>query len=89
MFKVAPAYLEDIIVKHVGVADVAVVGVPDEEAGELPKAYVVRQPGSSITTEEISNHVAGKLITFSPCFGQMWQKKPSYLVIGHFQTLRC
>ena len=37
----APAELEALIVTHPEVADVAVIGVPDEEAGELPKAFVV------------------------------------------------
>ena len=40
-FQVPPAELEALIVTHPDVADVAVVGVPDDEAGELPKAYVV------------------------------------------------
>ncbi|MGZ5342152.1 MAG: AMP-binding protein [Solirubrobacterales bacterium] len=40
-FQVAPAELEALIVNHDAVTDVAVIGVPDEEAGELPKAYIV------------------------------------------------
>jgi acyl-CoA synthetase (AMP-forming)/AMP-acid ligase II len=40
-FQVAPAELEALLITHPEVADVAVVGVPDEEAGEVPKAYVV------------------------------------------------
>ena len=40
-YKVAPAELEALIVTHPSVSDVAVIGVPDEEAGELPKAVVV------------------------------------------------
>ncbi len=40
-FQVAPAELEALIINHPEVADVAVIGVPDEEAGELPKAFVV------------------------------------------------
>jgi acyl-CoA synthetase (AMP-forming)/AMP-acid ligase II len=40
-YQVAPAELEALIVNHPKVADVAVIGVADEEAGELPKAYVV------------------------------------------------
>ena len=39
--QVAPAELEAILQAHPHVADCAVVGVPDEEAGELPKAFVV------------------------------------------------
>jgi acyl-CoA synthetase (AMP-forming)/AMP-acid ligase II len=38
---VAPAELEALLITHPEVSDVAVIGVPDEECGELPKAYVV------------------------------------------------
>merc|ERR1712218_320000 len=41
--QVAPSELEDLIRRHPGVNDVAVVGVPDDRAGELPRAYVVRK----------------------------------------------
>ncbi len=40
-FQVAPAELEAILITHPHVADCAVVGIPDEQAGELPKAFVV------------------------------------------------
>jgi acyl-CoA synthetase (AMP-forming)/AMP-acid ligase II len=40
-YQVAPAELEALIVNHPGVNDVAVIGVADEECGELPKAYIV------------------------------------------------
>ena len=40
-FQVAPAELEAILLTHPQVADCAVIGIPDEEAGELPKAFVV------------------------------------------------
>jgi acyl-CoA synthetase (AMP-forming)/AMP-acid ligase II len=40
-FQVAPAELEALILGHDSVTDVAVIGIPDEEAGELPKAYIV------------------------------------------------
>lgn len=42
---VAPAELEDLLLGHPMVEDVAVLGVVDEYAGELPKAYVVAKPG--------------------------------------------
>ena len=44
-FQVPPAELEALIVTHPKVADVAVIGVPDVEAGELPKAFVVVPAG--------------------------------------------
>jgi acyl-CoA synthetase (AMP-forming)/AMP-acid ligase II len=40
-FQVAPAELEGLIETHPAVADVAVVGAPDEEAGEMPVAFIV------------------------------------------------
>ena len=40
--QVAPAELENLIRSLPGVQDVAVIGVPDERAGELPRAYVVK-----------------------------------------------
>ncbi len=40
-FQVAPAELEAILITHPQVADCAVIGIPDDEAGELPKAFVV------------------------------------------------
>ena len=39
--QVAPAELEAILMTHPQVADCAVIGVPDQEAGEVPKAFVV------------------------------------------------
>jgi len=40
-YQVAPAELEALLLTHPGVADAAVVPLPDEEAGEVPKAFVV------------------------------------------------
>ncbi|KAK0660328.1 4-coumarate--CoA ligase-like 9 [Lasiodiplodia hormozganensis] len=42
---VAPAELEDLLLGHPKVEDVAVLGVPDDYAGEVPKAYIVLKPG--------------------------------------------
>ena len=58
-FQVPPAELEALLLAHPAVADVAVVPLPDEEAGEIPKAYVVAKPGVEVTAEELMEHVAG------------------------------
>ncbi|EOD44087.1 putative 4-coumarate- ligase protein [Neofusicoccum parvum UCRNP2] len=42
---VAPAELEDLLLGHAAVEDAAVLGVPDDYAGEVPKAYVVLKEG--------------------------------------------
>ncbi|XP_017776176.1 PREDICTED: 4-coumarate--CoA ligase 1-like [Nicrophorus vespilloides] len=57
-FQVAPAELEDIINSHPGVSDCAVVGKPDEIAGELPIAFVVKQLNCDVSEQDIKDHVA-------------------------------
>jgi len=63
-FQVAPAELEALLITNAEVADVAVIGVPDEEAGELVKAFVVRAPGSAISAEDVQAFVADKVATY-------------------------
>lgn len=48
-----PAIVEDALAGHPAVAAVAAVGKPDEYAGELPVAYVVRKPGYEVTVEDL------------------------------------
>jgi acyl-CoA synthetase (AMP-forming)/AMP-acid ligase II len=50
-FQVPPAELEALLITHPKVQDVAVIGVADEEAGELPKAYIV--PGENVDHDEL------------------------------------
>ena len=59
-FQVAPAELEALIINHPRVADVAVIGVPDEEAGELPKAFVVAGD-DELDHDELMEWVAGQV----------------------------
>ena len=49
--QIAPAELEGVLISHPAVADAAVIPVPDEEAGEIPKAFVVLK--GDATTEEL------------------------------------
>jgi 4-coumarate--CoA ligase len=57
--QVAPAELEAILLNHPNIKDVGVVGVPDEEVGELPLAFVVKDPQSNLTEDDIIKYVAG------------------------------
>jgi acyl-CoA synthetase (AMP-forming)/AMP-acid ligase II len=58
-FQVPPAELEAILITHPAIADCAVIGVPDEEAGELPKAFLV--VSGEVTDDEIKAFVAEKV----------------------------
>ena len=57
--QVAPAELEDLLQKHPAVLDAAVIGMPDDRAGELPRAYVVSQPDAYVTPPDILKYVEG------------------------------
>lgn len=56
--QVAPAELESHILTHPSVSDCAVIQVPDEAAGEVPKAFVVKSPTAKGSDEEIARAVA-------------------------------
>jgi acyl-CoA synthetase (AMP-forming)/AMP-acid ligase II len=58
-FQVPPAELEALLLTHEDVADAAVIPVSDEEAGEVPKAYVVLK--GEATAEELMDFVAARV----------------------------
>ncbi|KAK2153452.1 hypothetical protein LSH36_296g00025 [Paralvinella palmiformis] len=60
-FKIAPREVEDVIQALPGVESVVVIGIPHEDYNEIPKAFVVKQPGSSITEEDITRIVEESL----------------------------
>ncbi|XP_038686078.1 4-coumarate--CoA ligase-like 9 isoform X2 [Tripterygium wilfordii] len=57
-YQVPPAELEHVLQAHSEIADAAVVPYPDEDAGEIPMAFVVRKPGSNITEAQVIDFVA-------------------------------
>ena len=52
-FNAYPAEIEASLLRHPGVAMVAVVGIPDERMGEVGMAFIVPKAGASVTEEEI------------------------------------
>jgi long-chain acyl-CoA synthetase len=60
-FSVAPAELEAVLLEHPDVADCGVTGVPDEEAGEAPKAFVVPVAGRTIDFEALARFVGERV----------------------------
>lgn len=60
-FFVAPMQVEKVILQHPGVAEVAVVGVPDEKWGEAVTAFVALKKGDSASEEDIKAHCRKEL----------------------------
>jgi acyl-CoA synthetase (AMP-forming)/AMP-acid ligase II len=58
---VSSVEVEDCIFSHPAIAEVCVIGVPDEKWGEAVKALVVVAPGASVTEAEIIEHCRERL----------------------------
>ncbi len=58
---VFPGEVEELLSHHASVAEVAVVGVPDEEFGQVLAAFIVRHPGAKLSADEVRAHVRDNL----------------------------
>ncbi|XP_073123065.1 4-coumarate--CoA ligase-like 9 [Henckelia pumila] len=63
-YQVPPAELEHLLQSMPDVADAAVIPYPDEEAGQIPIAYVVRKPGSTISATRIMDFIANQVAPY-------------------------
>ena len=59
-FQVAPAELESLLLSHPAIADAAVIGIPDDRAGEIPRACVVLKPDVKVSDTEIQEFIKGE-----------------------------
>ncbi|KAG8228602.1 hypothetical protein J437_LFUL009307 [Ladona fulva] len=60
-YQVPPAELEALLLTHPAIEDAAVIGIPDESAGELPMAMVIKQPGKELTEAEVVKFIADRV----------------------------
>ena len=63
-FNVYPAEVEQVLARLDGVADAAVIGVPDERLGEVGRAFVVRRPGTELTEDAVIAYTREHLANF-------------------------
>lgn len=63
-FNVASQEVEAFLGRHPGVAEVAVLGVPDNSKGEVGAAFIVAKPGAAIDKAEIGKFCAGKIASY-------------------------
>ncbi len=61
---VYPREVEEVLLSHPAVREAAVIGSPEERHGELPYAFVVLEPGASVTLEELDQHCRANLARF-------------------------
>lgn len=76
-----PAELEDILIRHPAIKDVAIIGVPDPKYLETVCAVIVPKPGSQLTKEEVirysREHLAGYKTPRHVVFVQELPRTPS------------
>uniref|UniRef100_A0A7N0RH78 4-coumarate--CoA ligase n=1 Tax=Kalanchoe fedtschenkoi TaxID=63787 RepID=A0A7N0RH78_KALFE len=63
-YQVAPAELEDLLLSHPEIIDAAVIPVEDEEAGQIPMAYVVKAPNSKLAEGQVIEFVASQVAPY-------------------------
>ncbi len=79
-FNVYPAEIEQVLMRLDGVADVAVIGVPDARLGEVGKAYIVRKPGASLNNQAVIDYSAAHVANFKkPRFVEFLDELPRNL----------
>jgi acyl-CoA synthetase (AMP-forming)/AMP-acid ligase II len=63
-FNAYPAEIENLMLRNEAIAQVAVVGVPDDRMGEVGMAFVILRPGASATPQEIVEWCRGEMANY-------------------------
>ncbi|KAG1359676.1 hypothetical protein COCNU_08G011220 [Cocos nucifera] len=92
-YQVAPAELEEVLSTHPEILDVAVTPYPDEEAGEIPMACVVRKAGSKIKGEDIVSFMEKKVAPYKKIrkvlFVEIIPRSPSGKILRRHLKATC
>ncbi|KAF7833964.1 4-coumarate--CoA ligase-like 9 [Senna tora] len=80
-YQVPPAELEHLLLSNPHIADAAVIPYPDEDAGEIPMAFVVRKRGSNISASMVMDFVEKQVAPYKKirrvCFVELIPKSPA------------
>lgn len=71
--QVPPAEIEALLRSHPDIEESAVIGLPDERCGEIPKAFVVTRKGSKVTEEDIKDFIKSKVSEYKQLQGKVFQ----------------
>ena len=63
-FNVYPAEVEDVLLAHPEIVDAAVIGIPNARTGEAVAAWVVLDPGATVTEEEVRSYASAHLARY-------------------------
>lgn len=63
-YRIGPEEIEVELAEHPAIAEVGVIGVPDEVRGQIAKAFVVLKPGATATAEELVEYLRGKVAIY-------------------------
>jgi len=76
-FNCYPAEVERLLMEHPGVAQVAVIGVPDARQGEVGKAFVIRRPGANLEAQALIAWSRGQMANYKvPRFVEFVESLP-------------
>lgn len=68
-FQVAPAELEEVLREHPSIDEAAVIGIPHDKYGEVPKAFVVQKKGSNVSENELQTFINERLSDYKQLRG--------------------
>lgn len=85
---VFPGEIEELLLGHPDVDDVAVVGVPDEEFGERLAAHIVKRSGARLTKAQVRKHVRSTLAPYKVPRDIHWLKSLPRTTTGKVQRQR-
>jgi len=75
--RVSPKEIEDVLLRLDGVVEAAVIGIPDAILGQVPKAFLVKKPGSALTENDVLLFASHNLENFmTPKFVQFLDRLP-------------